>query len=111
MIMIGPPGAGKGTQCKRIIEKYGAKHLSSGDILRGETIAVNRAINRILQTLEQDVADSVMDTAVWTGDKMIIWGGFGGASPGALLVTVDAVGTKAIVGPVDACAQRDVVLP
>ncbi|MBN2064777.1 MAG: adenylate kinase [Sedimentisphaerales bacterium] len=36
VIFLGPPGAGKGTQCKFIVDTYGLKHLSSGDILRRE---------------------------------------------------------------------------
>lgn len=36
LVLIGPPGAGKGTQCKRLVERYGLKHLSSGDIFRSE---------------------------------------------------------------------------
>jgi len=36
IVLLGAPGAGKGTHCKRIAERYGIVHLSSGDILRRE---------------------------------------------------------------------------
>lgn len=32
----GGPGSGKGTQCEKIVTKYGYTHLSSGDLLRAE---------------------------------------------------------------------------
>ncbi len=41
VVLFGPPGAGKGTQSERLIDKYGLVHLSTGDIFRanikGET--------------------------------------------------------------------------
>ncbi len=34
LVILGPPGAGKGTQAERIAERFGIRHLSTGDILR-----------------------------------------------------------------------------
>lgn len=53
IVLLGAPGAGKGTQCKRIVARYGLQHLSSGDILRRE-----RAEGTELGTKAQEYMDS-----------------------------------------------------
>ena len=34
LVLFGPPGAGKGTQAQRLVDRYGVAHVSSGDIFR-----------------------------------------------------------------------------
>lgn len=36
VFVLGPPGSGKGTQCKQIVKEFGYIHLSAGDLLREE---------------------------------------------------------------------------
>jgi adenylate kinase len=63
LILLGPPGAGKGTQCKRIIDKYKIGHLSSGDILRAERAAGSELGRK---------AQSYMDSGGLVPDDVII---------------------------------------
>ena len=36
VFILGGPGSGKGTQCARLVQRFGYTHLSAGDLLRGE---------------------------------------------------------------------------
>lgn len=66
--MVGGPGSGKGTQCERIVAKYGYTHLSSGDLLRAEVksgSARGQMLNEMMEKGElvsnQIVLDMIKD--------------------------------------------------
>jgi len=48
MLVIGPPGAGKGTQCTILRDRYGFNHVSTGQLLR-DTIAADTALGRAVK--------------------------------------------------------------
>lgn len=63
LILLGPPGAGKGTQAARIKDKYQIAHLSTGDMLRG-AIAAGTDVGK--------QAKGVMDAGKLVSDDIII---------------------------------------
>jgi adenylate kinase len=50
VILLGPPGAGKGTQAQRIAQRYSLPHLSTGDMFR-DNIARDTEVGRKAKTL------------------------------------------------------------
>jgi adenylate kinase len=63
IVLLGPPGAGKGTQAVRIAEAFGLVHLSSGDILRAERKAKTELGRK---------AQDYMDRGVLVPDDLIL---------------------------------------
>jgi adenylate kinase len=66
LVLLGPPGAGKGTQAERIAARYGIPHLSTGDMLR-EAVAADTEVGRRAKAIMdagQLVPDEVMNRLV-----------------------------------------------
>ena len=57
VFVLGPPGAGKGTQCSKISERFGYIHLSAGDLLRAERASgsVNGDLIQVSQQSPQTI--------------------------------------------------------
>jgi len=66
IVLLGPPGAGKGTQAESIVKKYGVLHLSTGDMLRAAAQADTEIGRKVKQTMASGalVSDQLVIAAV-----------------------------------------------
>ncbi|GAB4031115.1 adenylate kinase [Spirosoma gilvum] len=63
LVLFGPPGAGKGTQSEKLIQKYNLVHLSTGDLLRSQIAAGTELGLR---------AKQLMDNGLLVPDEVVI---------------------------------------
>ena len=68
LILLGPPGAGKGTQSRLLSEKYGYPHISTGDILREMARADTPLGRKVKETMAAGllVSDEILAEVIRT---------------------------------------------
>ncbi|KAL2133930.1 hypothetical protein VTI74DRAFT_1348 [Chaetomium olivicolor] len=88
LFVLGGPGAGKGTQCARLVRDFHFKHLSAGDLLRAEQDRPGSQYGQLIrdcikngEIVPQEVTialleNAMRDTMAATGDKKFLIDGF-----------------------------------
>lgn len=84
LVLLGPPGGGKGTQAKRLMDKYGLIQLSTGDMLRAAVTSGSeigkkaKAVMDAGQLVSDDIVISIIDERLDAPDTKngVIFDGF-----------------------------------
>ncbi len=84
IVLLGPPGCGKGTQSKILVNKFSFFQLSTGDLLREQTADINspygKEISQIMKrgdlVTDEIVINLIIDKVLNFKDKNIIFDGF-----------------------------------
>merc|ERR1712013_798913 len=76
MEVLGGPGAGKGTQCAKIVEQFGHVHLSAGDLLRAERASPGSQYGELIEhhitngtIVPVEITCSLLERAMTESDK------------------------------------------
>ncbi|KAF4825567.1 Uridylate kinase [Colletotrichum siamense] len=88
IFVLGGPGAGKGTQCARLVSDYGFTHLSAGDLLRAEQDRPGSQFGQLIKDYIKDglivpmevtvqlLENAMTETIKTTGNKRFLIDGF-----------------------------------
>merc|ERR1712212_1153811 len=71
VFIVGGPGSGKGTQCDRIVQKYGYCHLSSGDLLRAEVASGSERGQKLQEIMKKGELVPLETVLAMIKDKMM----------------------------------------